>query len=170
MDAKAPLSLSNHHVRSTPNFRHFRTRLVLRFWAICGHWPATDCPVSSVRLSTDGGAPGLIRYVASGLIPKVWRRQMRRCEFMLLVVGGVIAWPLLLRSQQPGLPFRDYLGAKGLMSWGAANMDLFRRTGDYPTESCEGTRLSDRPSSNSSISKPPRRSASPSHPRPSPAR
>jgi putative ABC transport system substrate-binding protein len=37
-------------------------------------------------------------------------------------------------------PFRDYLGAGGLMSYGANNVDLFRRAADYVDKILRGTK------------------------------
>ena len=42
-------------------------------------------------------------------------------------------------------PFRDYLGAGGLMSYGANNTDLFRRAGDYVDKILRGTKAADIP-------------------------
>ncbi len=42
-------------------------------------------------------------------------------------------------------PFRDYLGAGGLMSYGTNNADLFRRAGDYVDKILRGAKPSDLP-------------------------
>ena len=42
-------------------------------------------------------------------------------------------------------PFRDYLGAAGLMSYGANNTDLFRRAGDYVDKILRGAKPGDIP-------------------------
>ena len=53
---------------------------------------------------------------------------------------------LALGARLPTIhPFRDYLGAQGLMSYGADNVDLFRRTGDYVDKILRGTNPSDLP-------------------------
>ena len=63
---------------------------------------------------------------------------------------------LALGARLPTMhPFRDYLGAGGLMSYGTNNADLFRRAGDYVDKILRGRSLatcqsSNRPSSISS--------------------
>jgi len=53
---------------------------------------------------------------------------------------------LALGARLPTIhPFRDYLGAQGLMSYGADNVDLFRRTGDYVDKILRGANPSDIP-------------------------
>jgi ABC-type uncharacterized transport system substrate-binding protein len=53
---------------------------------------------------------------------------------------------LALGARLPTIhPFRDYLGAQGLMSYGADNVDLFRRTGDYVDKILRGANPSDLP-------------------------
>jgi putative ABC transport system substrate-binding protein len=53
---------------------------------------------------------------------------------------------LALDAQLPTiLPFRDYLNARGLMSYGADNLDLFRRTGDYVDKILRGANPADIP-------------------------
>jgi putative tryptophan/tyrosine transport system substrate-binding protein len=42
-------------------------------------------------------------------------------------------------------PFRDYLGAGGLMSYGANNAQLFRRSGDYVDKILRGAKPADLP-------------------------
>jgi putative ABC transport system substrate-binding protein len=42
-------------------------------------------------------------------------------------------------------PFRDYLAAGGLMSYGASNLDLFRRAGDFVDKILRGARPADLP-------------------------
>jgi putative ABC transport system substrate-binding protein len=42
-------------------------------------------------------------------------------------------------------PFRDYLGAGGLVSYGANNEDMFRRAGDYVDKILKGTKPADIP-------------------------
>jgi putative ABC transport system substrate-binding protein len=42
-------------------------------------------------------------------------------------------------------PFRDYLGAGGLMSYGANNADLFRRAGEYVDKILRGAKAADLP-------------------------
>ena len=62
---------------------------------------------------------------------------------------------LALGARLPTMhPFRDYLGAGGLMSYGADNADLFRRAGGYVDKILRGAkpatcRSSSRPSSTS---------------------
>ena len=53
---------------------------------------------------------------------------------------------LALGARLPTMhPFRDYLGAGGLMSYGANNADLFRRAGDYVDKILRGTKPGDLP-------------------------
>ena len=53
---------------------------------------------------------------------------------------------LALGARLPTIhPFRDYLGAGGLMSYGANNADLFRRSGDYVDKILRGAKPGDLP-------------------------
>ena len=53
---------------------------------------------------------------------------------------------LALEARLPTLhPFRDYLNAGGLMSYGANNVDLFRRTGDFVDKILKGAKTADLP-------------------------
>ena len=53
---------------------------------------------------------------------------------------------LALGARLPTMhPFRDYLGAGGLMSYGANNADLFRRAGDYVDKILRGAKPADLP-------------------------
>ena len=53
---------------------------------------------------------------------------------------------LALEARLPTLhPFRDYLEAGGLMSYGANNVDLFRRTGDFVDKILKGAKTADLP-------------------------
>jgi putative ABC transport system substrate-binding protein len=53
---------------------------------------------------------------------------------------------LALGARLPTMhPFRDYLGAGGLMSYGADNTDLFRRAGGYVDKILRGAKPSDLP-------------------------
>ena len=53
---------------------------------------------------------------------------------------------LALGARLPTMhPFRDYLGAGGLMSYGTNNADLFRRAGDYVDKILRGAKPSDLP-------------------------
>jgi putative ABC transport system substrate-binding protein len=53
---------------------------------------------------------------------------------------------LALGARLPTMhPFRDYVGAGGLMSYGANNADLFRRAGDYVDKILRGTKPADLP-------------------------
>jgi putative ABC transport system substrate-binding protein len=53
---------------------------------------------------------------------------------------------LALGARLPTMhPFRDYLRAGGLMSYGANNVDLFRRAGDYVDKILRGTKPADLP-------------------------
>ena len=53
---------------------------------------------------------------------------------------------LALGARLPTIhPFRDYLGAGGLMSYGADNTDLFRRAGGYVDKILRGAKPSDLP-------------------------
>jgi putative ABC transport system substrate-binding protein len=53
---------------------------------------------------------------------------------------------LALGARLPTIhPFRDYLGAGGFMSYGANNVDLFRRAGDYVDKILRGAKPSDLP-------------------------
>ena len=53
---------------------------------------------------------------------------------------------LALGARLPTIhPFRDYLRAGGLMSYGADNTDLFRRAGDYVDKILRGAKPSDLP-------------------------
>ena len=72
---------------------------------------------------------------------------------------------LALGARLPTIhPFRDYLAAGGLMSYGANNVELFRRAGDYVDKILKGANPAELPSSSrpssisSSISRPQRRS------------
>ena len=73
---------------------------------------------------------------------------------------------LALAARLPTIhPFRDYLAAGGLMSYGANNTDLFRRAGDFVDKILKGARPADLPVEQptkfelSSTSRPPRHSA-----------
>ena len=93
---------------------------------------------------------------------------MKRREFIALLGGAAAAWPLgahgqptatgtrnanharintlALGARLPTIhPFRDYLGAGGLMSYGANNPDLFRRAGDYVDKILRGAKPADLP-------------------------
>jgi putative tryptophan/tyrosine transport system substrate-binding protein len=53
---------------------------------------------------------------------------------------------LALGARLPTIhPFRDYLGAGGLISYGANNTDLFRRAGDYVDKILRGAKPGDLP-------------------------
>jgi putative ABC transport system substrate-binding protein len=53
---------------------------------------------------------------------------------------------LALGARLPTMhPFRDYLGAGGLMSYGANNTELFRRAGDYVDKILRGVKPGDLP-------------------------
>jgi len=53
---------------------------------------------------------------------------------------------LALGARLPTIhPFRDYLGAGGLMSYGANNADLFRRAGDFVDKILKGANPADLP-------------------------
>jgi putative ABC transport system substrate-binding protein len=53
---------------------------------------------------------------------------------------------LALGARLPTMqPFRDYVGAAGLMSYGAANADLFRRAGDFVDKILKGAKPADLP-------------------------
>jgi putative ABC transport system substrate-binding protein len=53
---------------------------------------------------------------------------------------------LALGARLPTIhPFRDYLGAGGLMSYGANNVDLFRRAADYVDKILRGAKPGDLP-------------------------
>ena len=53
---------------------------------------------------------------------------------------------LALAARLPTIhPFRDYLAAGGLMSYGANNTDLFRRAGDFVDKILKGVRPADLP-------------------------
>jgi len=53
---------------------------------------------------------------------------------------------LALGARLPTMhPFRDYLAAGGLMSYGSNNTDLFRRAGDYVDKILRGTKPEDLP-------------------------
>ena len=53
---------------------------------------------------------------------------------------------LALGARLPTIhPFRDYLGAAGFMSYGANNVDLFRRAGDYVDKILRGAKPGDIP-------------------------
>jgi putative ABC transport system substrate-binding protein len=53
---------------------------------------------------------------------------------------------LALGARLPTIhPFRDYLGAGGLMSYGANTTDLFRRAGDYVDKILRGAKPADLP-------------------------
>jgi putative tryptophan/tyrosine transport system substrate-binding protein len=53
---------------------------------------------------------------------------------------------LALGARLPTIhPFRDYLGAGGFVSYGASNVDLFRRAGDYVDKILRGAKPGDFP-------------------------
>jgi ABC-type uncharacterized transport system substrate-binding protein len=53
---------------------------------------------------------------------------------------------LALGARLPTIhPFRDYLGAGGFVSYGASNVDLFRRAGDYVDKILRGAKPGDLP-------------------------
>ncbi len=53
---------------------------------------------------------------------------------------------LALGARLPTMhPFRDFLGAGGLMSYGANNADMFRRAGDFVDKILKGAKPADLP-------------------------
>src|SRR5262249_38055595 len=98
------------------------------------------------------------------------------CNDPLFFTNRIRVNTLALGARLPTMyGFREHVEAGGLMSYGPNQTDLFRRAADYVDKILRGAKpgeipVESRPSSiSSSISPPPRPSASPSHPCCSPA-
>jgi putative ABC transport system substrate-binding protein len=68
------------------------------------------------------------------------------CPDPLVNANHTLINRLALDARLPTIhPFRDYLGTGGLMSYGASNADLFRKTGDYVDKILRGAKPADLP-------------------------
>jgi putative ABC transport system substrate-binding protein len=89
----------------------------------------------------------------------------RRRDFIMLLGGAAVTWPVAARAQQPAMPtnvhrintfalvarlptmhgIRERLEGGGLMSYGPNVTDLFRRAGDYVDKILRGAKAADLP-------------------------
>jgi hypothetical protein len=65
---------------------------------------------------------GMINGGTRGREPNV---GMRRRDFMSLLGGGAVAWPLAARAQQPGMPMMGFLSS-GFPEAHSSFLDAFR--------------------------------------------
>jgi ABC-type uncharacterized transport system substrate-binding protein len=73
-------------------------------------------------------------------------RALYLCPDALINANHARINTLALGARLPTMhPFRDYLAAGGLMSYGANNADLFRRAGDYVDKILRGAKPADLP-------------------------
>ena len=71
---------------------------------------------------------------------------MRRREFISLLGGAAVAWPLAARNSMPSsFNIREFAIAGGLMSYGADYNDLHRRAALYIDKILKGVKPADLP-------------------------
>ena len=75
-------------------------------------------------MSAIGGKAGMTRSLRlQAVILGLRAKPMRRREFVKVIAGVIVAWPLATLAQQPAMPVIGYL------NYGSPESDAFRLTG-----------------------------------------